>query len=263
MRFAAGTRTSSSTTCAVGEPLIPSLCSSLAICTPQSCSTTKALMPRCPAGRIGLGEHGVEVRDAAVGDPHLRAGQHVVVTVAHRPHGHRGDVRPGVGLGQAVAALALAGHDAGQVAGLELVGREVEDRQHGQLRDEEDAGWPTRPRGPAPRPRWPGSPGPRPLRRTPRDRRGRSAPSIAAPRRPATSTRRVRSVSAASGASLSSANWRTTARNSCCSGVSVIGCMPPVWSRSALAHTSRSAPPKARASAVRPLGAVLVRRTHL
>ena len=35
----------------------------------------------------------------------------------------------------------------------------------------------------------------------------------------------VRSVSAASGASLSSANWRTTARNSCCSGVRVIGCI--------------------------------------
>ena len=49
IRLAAGTRTSSKTTSPVGLPRRPILSSSLATSTPQSASTTKQLMPRCPA----------------------------------------------------------------------------------------------------------------------------------------------------------------------------------------------------------------------
>ena len=48
-RFAAGTRTSSSTTSPVALPRRPILCSSFGTFTPQSASTRKHEIPRCPA----------------------------------------------------------------------------------------------------------------------------------------------------------------------------------------------------------------------
>src|SRR3954447_11325037 len=49
MRFSTGTRTSSKRTSPVGDPRTPSFFSSLPTRTPQSFSTTKQEMPRCPA----------------------------------------------------------------------------------------------------------------------------------------------------------------------------------------------------------------------
>ncbi len=47
MTFSSGTRTPSNTGCPVGEPLIPSLCSSLPTLNPgRSASTMNAVIPR-------------------------------------------------------------------------------------------------------------------------------------------------------------------------------------------------------------------------
>ena len=136
MRCDAGTRTSSKTTSPVGDARSPILSSCLGNSTPQSFSTRKHVMPWLARGRIGAREDGVGVRHAGVGDPVLRAVQDVVVAVAHRATAHRRDVGPGVGLGEAVTRLDLARGDARQVRLLELLGGEVHDRQHAELRDQ-------------------------------------------------------------------------------------------------------------------------------
>ena len=91
-----------------------------------------------PAGvGVGLGEDDVDVGDPGVGDPVLRAGQDVVVAVAHRPRAHGGHVAAGVGLGQAVAGLDLAGRHPWHVGLLQLLAAPVHDRQHPELGDED------------------------------------------------------------------------------------------------------------------------------
>ena len=58
----------------------------------MSASTTNAEIPRCPAVRVGLGEHGVEARDAGVRDEALPPVEHVLVSLAPRGRAHRGRV---------------------------------------------------------------------------------------------------------------------------------------------------------------------------
>ena len=77
---------------------------------------------------------------AGVGDPALRAVDDPVVAVAHRPGGHRRDVAAGVGLRQRIARLDLARRDPRHVRPPELLGAEVEHRQHPELGDQEHAG---------------------------------------------------------------------------------------------------------------------------
>ena len=85
----------------------------------------------------GAGEHGVQVADAGVGDPALRAVDHPVVAVADGSRGHRGHVAAGIGLAEAVAGLAAPVADPRQHLGLQRLGAEVDHRQHAQLGDQE------------------------------------------------------------------------------------------------------------------------------
>jgi hypothetical protein len=73
-------------------------------------------------GRIGLGEHGVDVGDARTRDPRLAPVQHPLVAVADRPGRHRGGVASGVGLREAVARLLFPRDDRREDALPELIG---------------------------------------------------------------------------------------------------------------------------------------------
>ena len=75
-------------------------------------------------------------RSPALVIQYLEPAQHVVVAVAHGPGPHGGDVAAGVGLGEAVARLDLAGGHAGHVLLLQLLGSPVQDRHHAELGDE-------------------------------------------------------------------------------------------------------------------------------
>jgi hypothetical protein len=62
------------------------------------------------AGRFaGPGEDGVEIGDAAIGDPRLLSRQHVMVAVACRRHVHVGDVRARTRLRQGEGGERFAG----------------------------------------------------------------------------------------------------------------------------------------------------------
>ena len=115
---------------------MPSLCSSLSTCTPHS-ALVKEARDALVAVVGGAGEHRVEVADAGVGDPALRAVDHPVVAVADCACGHRGHVASGVGLAEAVARLAAAVADPRQHFGLQRIGSEVDHRQHAELGDQE------------------------------------------------------------------------------------------------------------------------------
>ena len=82
------------------------------------------------AGRFaGAREHDVVVRDAAVGDPGLRAVEaHVTVAVRIGGRGHRGDVGAGFRLGQREGRDRLARRHRRQVARLQLRRAEERDR---------------------------------------------------------------------------------------------------------------------------------------
>ena len=94
-----GTRTSSKIGWPVGDPLMPSLCSSLPTEKPgRSASTMKAAIPReRPRLRVGLGEDDVEVGDAEIGDPVLRPGDHPLAAVADGARDHPARVEPASG----------------------------------------------------------------------------------------------------------------------------------------------------------------------
>ena len=68
--------------------------------------------------RIGLGVDDQRVGDRAVGDPHLRAIEHVAVALAFGARRHRDDVGAGAGLGHRERADMLAGDQLGQIARL-------------------------------------------------------------------------------------------------------------------------------------------------
>ena len=122
MRRESGTRTPSKWSWAVGEPFMPIFFSGAAALRPSaSPGTRKAVMP---AGALlaGAGHDGVEVGDAAVGDPGLGAGDHPVVAVPDRPGAQGGGVGAGGGLGEAVRAEQSAAEHRGQVLGLLLLG---------------------------------------------------------------------------------------------------------------------------------------------
>jgi hypothetical protein len=67
---------------------------------------------------IGARSDKHQVGQHAVGDEHLRAVEHPVVTVSQRTRADRRDIRAGVGLGDGHRRDALAGDDARQPAGL-------------------------------------------------------------------------------------------------------------------------------------------------
>ena len=72
------------------------------------------------AGRVGLArEHGVEIGDAAVGDPGLGAVEHDPAVLLARAGGHRRDVRARVGLGQRERGDGLAARHARQELALQ------------------------------------------------------------------------------------------------------------------------------------------------
>ena len=85
-----------------------------------------------PLGPLQAGEHGVEVGHAAVGDPALLAGQHVVVAHLAVAALHAGHVRPGVGLGAAVGGEDRLGQQAAEVLLLLLVGAGEDERHRPQ-----------------------------------------------------------------------------------------------------------------------------------
>ncbi len=68
--------------------------------------------------RIGLGIDDEHVGIGTIGDPHLRAVEHVAVTLLLRPQLHRHDVRAGAGLGHGERADMLAADQLRQVAPL-------------------------------------------------------------------------------------------------------------------------------------------------
>src|SRR4029078_1660460 len=74
-------------------------------------------------------DHG-DVGLRAVGDPHLRAVEHVAVAVAPRAAAHRARVAAAVGLCQAEAAHDGARSQLGQVTALLLLGAIGVDRVH-------------------------------------------------------------------------------------------------------------------------------------
>ena len=136
-RLAAGTRTSSNDTAAVGLPRSPILSSWAATSTPQSGLDDEAADPPPPGGGIGDGEDRIGVRDPGIGDPVLVPCQEIVVAVPHRPRPHGGHVAAGIRLGQAVAGLVLSGGDRRQVPLLQLLGSPVHHRQHPELGDQQ------------------------------------------------------------------------------------------------------------------------------
>jgi hypothetical protein len=76
----------------------------------------------------GAGEHDVEVRDAAVGDPGLAAVEpHVIVAVRPRRHRERRDVGTCFRLGECKGGDRVAGCDRAKVALLERFGPEQGD----------------------------------------------------------------------------------------------------------------------------------------
>ena len=77
----------------------------------------------------GAGQDGVEVGDAAVGDPRLGAGDDPVVAVPHGLGAQRGGVGAGGGLGEAVGAEQPAAEHRGQVLGLLLLGAVAGERR--------------------------------------------------------------------------------------------------------------------------------------
>ena len=81
------------------------------------------------AGTVRAHQREAPVRPVGVGRPDLAAVDDVVVAVAHRPAGERGQVRAGIRLRIALAPDGPAGEDARQVARLLLLGAEGE--QHG------------------------------------------------------------------------------------------------------------------------------------
>src|SRR6266566_5608632 len=81
---------------------------------------------------VGLGPDGRDVRDAAVGNPHLAAGQDPVIAIAHRPGAHAGRVRSEVWLGQPEAADRLARGQPRKPLLLLLLRAVLPDREHRQ-----------------------------------------------------------------------------------------------------------------------------------
>ncbi len=74
------------------------------------------------------GEHDVELGQPGVGDPRLLALEHPRVAIGVRGGAHGRDVRARLGLGDGERGDARAGHDAGQIALLEGVAAEQDDR---------------------------------------------------------------------------------------------------------------------------------------
>ena len=79
-------------------------------------STMKAVMPRAPAVRIGLGIDHERVGDRPVGDPHLRAVEHEAVALTVGAGAHRHDVGAGARLRHRQRADMLAGDQFRQIA---------------------------------------------------------------------------------------------------------------------------------------------------
>ena len=89
-------------------------------------------MPRClGAVGFGAGEQEEPVRGVRGGGPDLLPVDHVVVAVAARAGGERGEVRAGPRLGEALRPRHLAGEDARQVLAALLLGA-VEDQRRPQ-----------------------------------------------------------------------------------------------------------------------------------
>ena len=88
----------------------------------------------------GAREHRVQIADAGVGDPTLRAIDHPVVAVADGSGRHRCHIAAGVGLAEAVAGLAAAVAHPRQHLGLHFIRTEVDHRQHAERRQEHQAG---------------------------------------------------------------------------------------------------------------------------
>ncbi len=84
--------------------------------------------PRTP--RVGRRPHHGDVGHRAVGDPHLGAVEHPVITVAPRRGAHRRGIRSRVRLGEPEAADGAAGGHLGQPARLLLVAAVRPDREH-------------------------------------------------------------------------------------------------------------------------------------
>ena len=97
------------------------------------------VMPRCPSSP-GAHQQFAVVGHLGVRGPDLRAGDHVLVAVAHRPGAQRSQVAAGVGLAEALAPHLVAAQDRRQVA-LLLRGRPLGDdgRSGVQQADEVDA----------------------------------------------------------------------------------------------------------------------------
>ena len=76
----------------------------------------KAVMPRLPAVRVGLGVDHQDLGVRPVGDPHLRAVEDVAVAPAHRPRAHPHHVRARARLAHGERADMLARDQLGQVA---------------------------------------------------------------------------------------------------------------------------------------------------
>ena len=123
----------------VGEPRIPSLCSSLPTLNPgRSASTTNAVIPReWPASR-SVTANTSRSRRPEVGDPVLGPVDHPLVAVADRARDHPARVGSRLGLGQRERRRPLAGGAPGQEPVLQLVGAEQLDRQRPELLDHQD-----------------------------------------------------------------------------------------------------------------------------
>ena len=140
MRFAAGTRTPSNASSAVGLPRMPHL-----VLEPSDAEAVgrdlddEAREPAVAwAVRIGDREDRDEVRHGALADEPLRAGDHVVVAVADGARARGRGIGAGLGLGQGERDEVLAGRELREPACLLLRRPGEEQRQRRELLDRED-----------------------------------------------------------------------------------------------------------------------------
>src|SRR5206468_2168877 len=86
----------------------------------------------CELLTVDLGEHGKQVGEAGVGDPHLFAIQNVVLPVGRKSSAGSAVkcVRSGRGFGQGVSADEFSGGKARKIFLFLLIAAEVDDGQH-------------------------------------------------------------------------------------------------------------------------------------
>ena len=139
-RFAAGTRTLSKASSAVGLPRRPILCSIRVTAKPvgRDLHDERGQAPMALGLRVRDREDHEEIRDRAVADEPLGPVDDVVLAVADGPGAGGRDIRARLGLGQGEGDELFAAGQLREPAGLLLVRAGDRDRERAELLDRED-----------------------------------------------------------------------------------------------------------------------------